>query len=233
MEPRGARVLVVEDDDTIADVVTRYLLRDGHDVERVADGLSAIDRAAAAPPDLVILDLMLPGIGGLEVCRRLQVDSAVPVIMLTARTEEEDRIIGLEAGADDYVAKPFSPRELTARVRSVLRRTRAPAYGGEQDDPGTLRAGELEVDPQAREARRGGTKLELTSLEFDLLAFLMRHPRQALTRQQLLEGVWGSPYGEGSTVTVHISRLREKVEPDPQQPRWITTVWGVGYRFDP
>jgi DNA-binding response OmpR family regulator len=225
------RVLVVEDDDTVAEVVCRYLSRDGFEVQSVGDGLEALECARRWNPDLVVLDLMLPGIDGLEVCRRLRLDGPMPIIMLTARGEESDRVVGFEVGADDYVSKPFSPRELALRVKSVLRRARSAPQGPRAGGP--LSVGDLELDPAAREASRAGTLLALTTLEFDLLHFLMRHPRQVFTREQLLDQVWGYAFGDTSTVTVHVRRLREKVEDDPSQPRWIQTVWGSGYRFDP
>jgi DNA-binding response OmpR family regulator len=174
---------------------------------------------------------MLPSMGGLEVCRRLRAQAPVPVIMLTARGEEADRIAGLELGADDYVAKPFSPRELTARVKAVLRRAAGPLTF--QQEPAVLRAGGLEVDTVAHEARLDGELVALTAKEFDLLAHLMRNPRRAFRREELLDDVWGFSYGDTSTVTVHIRRLREKVEADPSNPRYVCTVWGVGYRFEP
>jgi DNA-binding response OmpR family regulator len=226
----GARVLIVEDDPNVAEVVARYLEREGYDVETVADGAEGLRRALSDPPDLVVLDLMLPSIGGLEVCRRLRAAAPVPVIMLTARGEEADRIAGLELGADDYVAKPFSPRELTARVKAVLRRAVVPLAS---EPPGVLEAGELTVDVVAHEARIGGELVALTAKEFDLLVHLMRNPRRAFRREELLEDVWGFSYGDTSTVTVHVRRLREKIEADPSKPRYVTTVWGVGYRFEP
>ncbi len=223
------RVLVVDDDPTVAEVVDRYLRNAGFDVDRAADGPAALRAAEAVVPDLVVLDLMLPGLDGIEVCRRLRERTSVPVIMLSARGEETDRIAGLECGADDYVTKPFSPRELTLRVRSVLRRA------GEQSPAGSgvLHAGPLVVDADARTATRDGAALALTVREFDLLVHLLRHPGQALTRAGLLEQVWGWKYGDQSTVTVHIRRLREKIEEDPTAPRLFVTVWGVGYRYDP
>jgi DNA-binding response OmpR family regulator len=224
------RVLVVDDDLTVAEVVSRYLVREGFSVESVGDGAQAVARAAAEPPDLVVLDLMLPGLDGLEVCRRLRELAPIPVIMLTARGEESDRVAGLDLGADDYVSKPFSPRELVARVKSVLRRARGPLAGAGAG-PVELRAGEVEVDVLAREVRVSGNPVGLTQREFELLVFLMRHPRQAFTRQALLEQVWGYTFGDTSTVTVHVRRLREKVEADAAQPAHIQTVWGVGYRF--
>jgi two-component system response regulator ResD len=226
--PPRRRVLVVDDDPTVAEVVAGYLDRAGFAVERVADGPSAVTRAAAFRPDLVVLDLMLPGMDGLEVCRRIREDGPVPVVMLTARGDEDDRILGLEVGADDYVTKPFSPRELVLRVESVLRRA------GSRPAPGPwLRSGPLALDPAARRALRDGTELALTIREFDLLAFFLRHPGRVLGREELMRRVWGWEFGDLSTVTVHVRRLREKVEDDPARPRLITTVWGVGYRFDP
>jgi DNA-binding response OmpR family regulator len=235
------RILVVDDDPTVADVVARYLLRDGHEVTCVADGRLALTMAAERPPDLVVLDLMLPGMDGLEVCRRLRQASPVPVVMLTALGEETDRLVGLETGADDYVTKPFSPRELALRVRSVLRRARGAvgqagaggaAGGFDPAGVGPLRDGDLVVDVAAHEVTLGGTELALTAREFELLAFLMRQPRRAFTRDELLERVWGWSFGDSSTVTVHVRRLREKIEDDPTAPRRIVTVWGVGYRYE-
>lgn len=223
------RVLVVEDDATVSDVVVRYLEREGYEVESVPDGAAALDRAIAEPPDLVLLDVMLPGLDGLEVCRRLRAVSAVPIIMLTARGEETDRITGLDRGADDYVTKPFSPRELTARVRSVLRRSRTPAA---VDLSGPLVAGDLVVDVRAHSVQRGGVPVALTAREFELLAFFMRHPGEVFRREQLLEHVWGYTYGDTSTVTVHVRRLRDKIEDHPSHPQLVQTVWGLGYRFD-
>jgi len=226
-----ARVLVVEDDTTVAEVVTRYLEREGFTVETVGDGRDALERADAQLPDLVVLDIMLPGIDGLEVCRRLRSRAPVPIVMLTARGSEEDRVLGLELGADDYVSKPFSPRELTARVKAVLRRAGSPL--DDLDHAETLECDGLEIDLGAREARVRGELATLTAREFELLAFLARRPRQVFRRDELLERVWGYTYGDTSTVTVHIRRLREKIEDDPSAPRHIATVWGVGYRFDP
>ena len=226
-----ARVLIIEDDPNVAEVVARYLEREGYHVEIAVDGLAGLRRALVEPPDLVVLDLMLPSMGGLEVCRRLREAAPVPVIMLTARGEEADRIAGLEFGADDYVAKPFSPRELTARVKAVLRRATGPLVT--VPEPTVLRAGDLELDVVVHEARLGGQLVPLTVKEFDLLAHLMRHPRRAFRREELLEQVWGFAYGDTSTVTVHVRRLREKIEADPSAPRHVCTVWGVGYRFEP
>jgi DNA-binding response OmpR family regulator len=225
----GGVVLVVDDDVMVRDVVGRYLGRAGYHVTVAGDGEQALLAALTAPPDLVVLDLMLPGLPGLEVCRRLRAAGPVPVVMLTALGEEEDRITGLELGADDYITKPFSPRELVLRVASVLRRSRAPQPVN-QLPPVT--DGGLLVDLAARRAVLDGEELGLTTREFDLLAFLIRHPGRAFTRSELLEQVWGWTFGDQSTVTVHVRRLREKVEVDPTAPERIATVWGVGYRYD-
>ena len=225
------RVLVVEDDRTVAEVVTRYLEREGFAVDAVGDGQEALASADARLPDIVVLDIMLPGLDGLEVCRRLRSRAPIPVVMLTARGSEEDRVLGLDLGADDYVAKPFSPRELMARVKAVLRRARAPL--GNVERATAVEYDGLHLDLSAREARVQGELATLTAREFELLAFLACHPRQVFRRDELLEHVWGYTYGDTSTVTVHIRRLREKIEDDPSVPRRIATVWGVGYRFDP
>jgi len=228
------RILVVDDDLTVSEVVTRYLQREGYEVEGAYDGAVALASALADPPELVVLDLMIPSLDGFEVCRRLRAAAPVPVIMLTARGEEADRIVGLELGADDYVSKPFSPRELTARVKAVLRRAGGTVAGaGSGGEPSVLEAGPLTVDTVAHEAHRDGELVALTSREFDLLVHLMRHPRRAFRREDLLEQVWGFVYGDTSTVTVHVRRLREKIEVDPANPRYVCTVWGVGYRFEP
>ena len=227
----NARILVVDDDLTIAEVVGDYLRDAGLETRHAADGPSALSVAAQWPPDLVVLDLMLPGIDGLEVCRRLRAahrsQLALPVIMLTALGEEADRVLGLEAGADDYVTKPFSPRELALRVQAVLRRA---ATAQAPSEP--FHAGRFEVDVAARRIRRDGRELALTIREFDLLAFFLSHPGQAFTRSQLLEQVWGWSYGDLSTVTVCVRRIREKAEDDPAAPAHLQTVWGVGYRWE-
>lgn len=228
----GSHVLVVDDDPTVVDVMTRYLTLEGFCVTGVGDGPAAVDAARAHLPDLVVLDLMLPGMEGLEVFRQLRMLGPVPVVMLSALDEEEDKLTGLDLGADDYVTKPFSPREVTARVKAVLNRTRTPAGPLLRGGP-VLQAGSLEVDVAAREARIDSTPLVLTSRELDLLIFLMRNPRVAFRREELMEAVWGWAYGDTSTITVHIRRLREKIEPDPSRPVRIFTVWGVGYRFEP
>ncbi len=223
---------MVDDDATVAEVVGRYLERDGFAVEVALDGEAALATAIADPPDLVVLDLMLPRIDGLEVCRRLRALAPVPVIMLTARGDESDRIIGLELGADDYVAKPFSPRELVSRVRAVLRRARGPLTPPPTGAPAILVDGDLRVDVLAREASIGGQHVPLTAREFELLVFFMRHPRAAFRREEVMSEVWGSRYGDTSTVTVHVRRIREKIEASPSRPLRLTTVWGVGYRWE-
>jgi DNA-binding response OmpR family regulator len=222
-------VLIIDDDETLSEVVARYLEREGFVVSRASDGQSGLRSALELLPDLVVLDLMLPGIDGFEVFQRLREVAPIPVVMLTARGEEDDRVAGLELGADDYVAKPFSPRELTARVRAVLRRANGGMTGNGES---VLRAGALEVDVLAHEARRDGEQLVLTAKEFDLLSCLMRNPSRAFRREELLEAVWGYSYGDTATVTVHMRRLREKVERDPSSPQHLCTVRGVGYRFE-
>jgi DNA-binding response OmpR family regulator len=238
------RVLVVDDDPTVSGVVAAYLDRAGFGVEVVADGRDAVASVARRRPDLVLLDLMLPGLDGLEVCRRLRASHpALPVVMLTARGEEHDRIAGLELGADDYVTKPFSPRELVLRVESVLRRARVvpgvgtPRPGGAggaslPDAPDLLVDGDLTVDVTGRRVHLGDDEPVLTTREFDLLAWFVRHPGRVFTRTELMRSVWGWDYGDESTVTVHVRRVREKVETDPAAPRRLVTVFGVGYRWD-
>jgi DNA-binding response OmpR family regulator len=221
-----ARVLVVDDDPTVREVVVSYLRAADHHVVEAEDGETALALQAETAHDLVVLDLMLPGIDGIEVCRRLRQDGDVPVIMLTALGEETDRVVGLEVGADDYVTKPFSPRELALRVDSVLRRASTPTA------PKRLVDGDLVVDEARHEALRDGEVLALTGREFDLLRFLLAHPGTAYSREELLEQVWGWSFGDQSTVTVHVRRLREKVEPDPTRPVRLCTVWGVGYRWE-
>jgi DNA-binding response OmpR family regulator len=222
------RVLVVDDDPTVAEVVSDYLGRAGLDVVQADDAASALAAAAATPPDLALLDLMLPDADGLELLARLRErQPGLPVVLLTARGEEPDRILGLSLGADDYVAKPFSPRELVLRVQALLRRS-AP-----QASTGLLRDGDLVVDLAGHEATRDGEGLSLTSREFDLLAFLVAHPGVAYTREELMREVWGWEFGDQSTVTVHVRRVRAKVERDPAAPTRLVTVFGVGYRWDP
>lgn len=227
----GTRVLVVDDEPTVREVVVGYLRRDGHEVSEAADGNVALEKLEAETPDLVVLDMMLPGVNGLDILRRVRSTSNVPVIMLTARAEESDRVAGLELGADDYVVKPFSPRELAARVNGVLRRS----GNRETSTPQPFEFDGLVVDPLAREVRLGDDIVEMTPKEFDVLAFLANSPRQVFSRAQLLERVWQSSpdWQDPATVTVHVRRIRNKIETDPEKPRWITTVWGVGYRFEP
>ncbi|MBL0886116.1 response regulator transcription factor [Myceligenerans indicum] len=254
------RVLVVDDDRTVAEVVVAYLERAGIDADHATDGFGALASVATAPPDAVVLDLMLPGLGGLEVCRRLrQLHPDLPVLMLTARGEEEDRVLGLEMGADDYVTKPFSARELTLRVQALLRRagpasTAGPGrpapqgasgaghgvrYGSASGpdvlptDTDVLRDGDLVLDAAAHRVTRNGRELQLTTREFDLLRWFLRHPGQVHDRPNLMREVWGWEFGDQSTVTVHVRRLREKVESDPSAPSRLVTVFGVGYRWDP
>jgi two-component system response regulator ResD len=224
-----ASVLVVDDEPIVRDVVVRYLQREGYETLEAGDGLHAQELLRKHEPSLVVLDLMLPGLDGLELCRWIRARSELPVIMLTARAEEADRIVGLELGADDYITKPFSPRELAVRVRTVLRRS-SPASGSREH----IVHGDLELDAAAREVTKGGRELRLTAKEFDLLWFLASHPRRVFSRDQLMESVWGyEPAFDTGTITVHVRRLREKIEDDPAKPRHLQTVWGVGYRFCP
>ena len=223
------RILVVDDEPMVREVLVTYLEREGYAVDQATDGKAALELAASAKPDLIVLDVMLPEVDGFAVLTRLRQTSSVPVILVTARTAEPDRIVGLELGADDYVVKPFSPREVVARVRSVLRRAHAPMVSDRLEFDG------LVVDGSSREVLLDGGPVELTPKEFDLLAYLAASPRIAMSRSTLLENVWDSSpyYQDPSTVTVHVARLRQKIERDPNQPRWITTVRGVGYRFEP
>lgn len=231
------RVLVVDDDPTVREVAGAYLTRDGHEVLEADDVASALAVAHAHVLDLVVLDVMLPGGSGLDVCRLLREPGRAhgrepAVILLTALGEEEDRVAGLVAGADDYVPKPFSPRELVLRARSVLRRT-SPDPVPEDEAGDVLQDGDLEVDVAAHRATRAGEELPLTSRELALLVHLLRHPGRAFSREDLLRDVWGWEFGDLSTVTVHVRRLRGKVEADPASPQRLVTVWGVGYRWDP
>jgi len=233
-EDRGSRtsvakVLIVDDEPNIREVVGLYLRRDGHTVVSATDGEEALEAFRENEPDLVVLDLMLPKISGLEVCRRMRADRRVPLIMLTARGEEEERIVGLSLGADDYVVKPFSPRELAARVAAVLRRVEdSPASAGRN----VLAFDGLRIDPNTREVLVEGKPATLTAREFDLLHHLAASPGRVYTRDQLMEVVWGYAFSaDTSTVTVHVRRLREKIELDPANPRYLQTVWGVGYKF--
>jgi DNA-binding response OmpR family regulator len=221
-------VLVVDDEHIVREVVCRYLVREGFTTVEAGDGHGALAELVRSSPSIVVLDVMLPGLDGLEVCRRIRGGSDVPIILLTARAGESDRIVGLELGADDYLTKPFSPRELAARVRAVLRRAR-PAPGERRiEHPG------LAIDMDTREVLCEGEQVRLTAREFDLLWFLAAHPRQVFSRDHLMDRVWGHlPALDTGTVTVHVRRLREKIEADPSRPARIETVWGVGYRFVP
>jgi len=230
------RILLVEDDDALRNLVAGRLREEGYDVEPVADGGAAVAAVAGAEPDLVLLDVMLPGVDGLEVTRRLRAQyPLLPIVLLTARSDELDRVVGLEVGADDYITKPFGMPELVARVRAALRRQRtvrerlaAAPFG--DDTP--LVFDDLEIDPGRRTARRAGAEVHLTAREFDLLLFLARRPDRPFTRLQLLEGIWGITYeGYDRTIDSHVQRLRSKIEPEPGRPRFVRTVWGVGYRF--
>lgn len=224
------RVLVVDDEPIVREVLARYLARSGFQVDTAEDGQKAIDRFAAETPDLVVLDLMLPKRDGLEVFTEIRRRAPTPVIMLTAKGEEVERVVGLDLGADDYIAKPFSPREVTARVRAVLRR----AGNGAAEDRSPIVHGDLEVDPLSRVARLRGGEIRLTPKEFDVLQHFVENPGVVFSRLDLLEELWDFAFdGDPSTVTVHIRRLREKIEKDPSRPEHLVTVWGVGYRFDP
>ena len=227
----GTCVLVVDDEPTVREVVVGYLRRDGHDVMEAGDGTTAVELLERETFDLVVLDMMLPGVNGLDILRRIRSMGDMPVIMLTARAEESDRVAGLELGADDYVVKPFSPRELAARVNGVLRRS-APRPDAAR---ATLEFDGLVIDNRAREVFLGDELVEMTPKEFDVLAHLAASPRQVFSRADLLRDVWDSSpdWQDPATVTVHVRRIRNKIESDPESPRWITTVWGVGYRFEP
>jgi DNA-binding response OmpR family regulator len=226
----GSKILLVEDEPSIAEIAELYLKRAGYQVQAIQDGKAAMQSLQGELPDLLVLDLMLPGVDGLAITRWLRDRSEVPIIMLTARREESDRIAGLEMGADDYVVKPFSPQELVSRVRAVLRR----AKPSSEEAQATLHYPDLEINPVTREVRVRGEEVLLTAREFDMLWLLARHPRQVFTRLQLLEQVWGiSEYIDPGTVTVHVRRLREKIEADPSKPLHLQTVWGIGYKYEP
>ncbi len=227
----AARVLVVDDEPMVRDVLSRYLERSGFEVEAVADGERALAAFDARRPDLVLLDLMLPRVDGFDVFRRIRASGDSPVIMITARGQTTDRIVGLEIGADDYISKPFSPAEVVARVRSVLRRS---AAATQHEGVAALRFDGLDIDPGSREVRVEGSPVPLTPKEFDLLLFFASSPHRVFSRLQLLDELWDVAFaGDSATVTVHIRRLREKIEADPSQPRRLVTVWGSGYRFEP
>jgi DNA-binding response OmpR family regulator len=222
-------ILVVDDEPTVREVIRRYLERDGYAVREAADGRSALDEIQSNPPDLVVLDLMLPGLDGLAITRQIRQKQTTPIIMLTAKGETSDRIYGLDVGADDYLTKPFSPQELMSRIRAVLRRSTDTALPQEP----ALEFDRLRIDPSTRLVSVRGQEVTLTAKEFDLLWFLARHPRQVFTRSQLLDHVWGYEFdGDSSTITVNIRRLREKIEADPSEPTHLLTVWGVGYKFE-
>jgi DNA-binding response OmpR family regulator len=226
----GCTVLVVDDEATVREVVASYLDREGFRVTQASDGNHALELIEAEMPDLVVLDLMLPGVDGLSILSAIRSTMSTPVILLTARADETDRILGLEMGADDYVVKPFSPREVVARVKAVLKRTRTPFTPNDRLD-----YDDLIIDGATREVSLRGVPVDLTAREFDLLYFLASSPRQVFSRGQLLAQVWESSpeWQDPATVTVHIGRLRQKLETDSVAPRWITTIWGVGYRFEP
>ena len=227
------RILIVDDEMPVREVVGAYLEVEGYIVLPATNGPEALRLVHATPPDLVILDLTLPGMDGLEVCRRLRLASAVPILMLTARAEDADKLEGFRVGSDDYLTKPFNPRELVARVQAILRRVEAMSMPAMVFD-GDLHFGDLTIRAQLRQVERDSVPLDLTTKEFDLLQFLSAHPKQVFTREQLLLHVWNyESYGEDSTVTVHMRRLRRKVERDASRPRHLRTVWGVGYKFEP
>jgi DNA-binding response OmpR family regulator len=227
--PGDATIMLVDDEESIQKLLTYPLEREGYTVVQARDGEEALRRFAEQPVDLVVLDIMLPRVDGLEVCRRLRTGSAVPIIMLTARDDEVDKVLGLELGADDYITKPFSIREFRSRIRAVLRRA-----GLRSDLPvdGTIEAGAIAIDPAKRAVTVDGDRVQLTYVEFEVLHTLASHPGRVYSRQALLEAVWGdSAYREPRTIDVHIRHLREKIEPDPREPAYIFTVRGVGYRF--
>jgi DNA-binding response OmpR family regulator len=230
-EVEHPRVLLVDDEAIVRDVLSRYLEREGYRVATAEDGEAAVAQASDDRPDIVVLDLMLPKLDGLEVFRRIRARSDVPVVMLTAKREEVDRLVGLELGADDYVSKPFSPREVVARIKAVLRRAH---HAPDDGTNGWIAFGRLEIDRNRRQVRRDGEVVSLTRKEFDLLELLASHPGTVFSRTDLLERVWDFAWdGDSSTVTVHVRRLRSKIEDDPSDPKHVVTVWGVGYRFEP
>jgi DNA-binding response OmpR family regulator len=223
-------ILVVDDEKHIIQLVKLYLTNEGYQVESAADGRDALDKIRLVRPDLIVLDLMLPGVGGLEICRQVRQESDVPIIMLTARDDELDKVVGLELGADDYITKPFSIHEFRSRVRALLRRAKLPAFGDERED--TIVADGLHVDVARRTVEVDGTPVQLTYVEFELLRTLAGHPGKVFSRKALLEELWGgAAYREPRTIDVHVRHLREKLERDPSAPELIHTVRGVGYRF--
>jgi len=224
------RILVVEDEAIVAEVVERFLRREGYETMVVGDGRQALNALGNFIPDLIVLDVMLPEVDGLEVCRQVRSRGETPIIMLTARGEETDKVLGLGLGADDYVTKPFSPRELAARVQAVLRRAKSQPGA----DAEMMRFGSLRINARTRVVDADGVDLRLTAREFDLLLYLARNGGQVFSRDQLLDAVWDYDFaGDPGTVTVHMRRLREKIEEDPARPRYLKTVWGVGYKFEP
>ncbi|MGQ9631563.1 MAG: response regulator transcription factor [bacterium] len=226
------KVLIIDDDRKLAHLIKGYLERSGYSVETAYDGKSGLESVEREAPDIVILDLMLPGLDGLEVCRRIRKDSGIPILILTARGEEADRVVGLELGADDYLTKPFSLRELVARIRAVLRRS-STASGTEASSRNTLRVGDLLIDRAKRELKVRGEAVELTATEFELLWYMASHPGRVFTREDLLDGVLNRSFTAfDRSVDMHISHLRQKIEDDPKYPRYIKTVWGVGYKFE-
>jgi len=225
------RILVVDDEVEIVELLTDYLTAEGYRVTIASNGREALGKAGAEKPDLVILDIMMPDLDGFEVCRRLRANSGIPVIMLSARRQEDDKVLGLGLGADDYIAKPFSPREVVARIKAQLRR--ATLLAGGAIDSGVLRFPGLEIYPKEYRVIAGGREISLQPREFELLRFLALHPRQVFSKEQLFEHVWGEDYlGDPNTLSVHIRRIREKIEENPERPGYIKTVWGVGYKFD-
>ncbi len=225
-------ILVVDDERKIVDLVRLYLEREGYRVLAAHDGKAALEQARQEKPALIVLDWMLPGLSGVDVCRTLRQESAVPIVMLTARAEETDKLIGLELGADDYVTKPFSPRELVARVRAVLRRSEGAAGRGAGQEPVSVTVGEVTADMARHQVRVAGRAVELTPTEFALLAALIQNPGRVYTRLQLLDKALGDSYeGYERTIDAHIKNLRQKLEPDPAKPRYVLTVYGVGYKF--
>ena len=224
----GQRVLVVDDERHIVELAQLYLSREGYQVDSVGDGAQALTRFGQLKPDLVVLDIMLPGVDGLTICKEIRKQSQVPIIMLTARDEVTDKVVGLEVGADDYLTKPFHPQELVARAKALLRRARL-----EPDQPRLIRAGKLEVDLERHEVRHGATRIQLRPKEFDLLALLARHPGRVFQRSELLDLVWGYDFpGYTRTVDVHVQQLREKLSAGDVADPVIQTVWGVGYRLE-
>ena len=232
--PDSSTILLVDDEDSIQKLLAYPLEREGYRVLQARDGVEALERFASERVDLVVLDIMLPKLDGLEVCKRLRAESEVPIIMLTARDDELDKVLGLELGADDYITKPFSIREFRSRVRALLRRAAAPR-AGDRDEEDVIEAEGVRIDVPRRTVEISGRQVQLTYVEFELLAVLARSPGRVFSRRQLLEIVWDSApeYQDPATVTVHLGRLRQKLELDPNEPRWLTTVWGVGYRFEP